>query len=83
MGVHRALQTIKTLDSSTVLWRASFLTTALSRSNFLTLLGSGMPVKNNISGFFGELSSAHSLTPGTGQSRREIELWRIALSSTM
>jgi hypothetical protein len=42
-----------------------------------------MPVKNNISGFFGELSSAHSLTPGTGQNRREIELWRIALSSTM
>jgi hypothetical protein len=83
MGDHRALQTTKAPDSSTVLGRARSLTTASSMSNLLTLLGSGMPVKNSMSGFFGELSSAHYLTPGTGHSRRETELCRVALSRTM
>jgi hypothetical protein len=83
MGGNRALQATKAPDTSTVLGRARSLTTASSRYNILTLLGSGMPVKNSMSGFFGELSSAHYLTPGTGQSRRETELCLIALKSTM
>jgi hypothetical protein len=83
MGGHRALQSTKAPDPSTVLGRARSLTSASSRSNILTLLGSGMPVKNSMSGFFGELISAHYITPGTGHSRRETKLCRIALSSTM
>jgi hypothetical protein len=82
MEWHKALQQLKA-QPATVLGRGWSLTSASSRSNFLTLLGSGLLVKNSMSAICGELCSAHYPTPGTGHSRRETELHWITLSSTM